>query len=315
MICRHTTEQMIRHILIMLLVPPAAVCEAQQKERPSFGMWAWSQSAFTTDAARKDMLAFCMREGIRHIDQHVGIKKHGESCRIANAEALRKLISDAAKRNISVNALRGERNMFFEANHDRAIRQLATIIKFNRRLPEKAHLAGIKYDVEPYLTAHWKAGGQQRKKVIRDYLVFLKKANRLLDEQAPYLELSVDVAFWWDKPEYTILFGGSNKLFVHHIQDLTDWIAIMSYRREATDVLRLVKAELMYAAQMDEPASVSCGLNTNEIKGKEHWTTFWGTSAPTFRKTLSKLRQELSENPAVRHIMLHHYGSLLEYLE
>jgi hypothetical protein len=306
---------MIRRILIMLLVPPAAVCEAQQKERPGLGMWAWPQSAFTTDAARKDMLAFCMREGIRHIDQHVGIKKHGESCRIANAEALRKLIADAAKHNISVNALRGEKNMFFEANHDRAIRQLATIIEFDRRLPEEAHLAGIKYDVEPYLTTKWKAGGQQRRQVIRDYLIFLKKANRLLNKRAPHLELSVDVPFWWDKPEYAILFDGNKKSFVHHIQELTDWIAIMSYRREATDVLRLVKAELMYAEHMDEPASVSCGLNTNEIKGKEHWTTFWGTSPQTFRKTLTKLRQELSGNPAVRYIMLHHYGSLLEYLE
>jgi len=71
----------------------------------------------------------------------------------------------------------------------------------------------------------------------------------------------------------------------------------------------------MYAEQMDRPASVSPGLNTNEIKGKEHRTSFWGTPPKILRKTLAELRQELSGNPAVRCIMLHHYGSLVEYLE
>jgi hypothetical protein len=297
----------------MLLVLPIAVFEGEEKPQLGLGMWAWSQSTFTADAARKDMLDFCIREGIRHIDQHVSIRKQQESYRIQNAEALSEFIIDAAKRNISVNTLRGERDMFFEANHNSAIKQLAAIIEFDRQLPEKARLAGIKYDVEPYLTMQWKAGGQQRRKVICDYLVFLEKANELLDKQAPHLELSVDVPFWWDKPEFAILFNGSDKLFIHHIQDLTDWIAIMSYRRDSTDVLRLVKTELMYAEQ-HRLGSVSPGVNTIEIKGKEHWISFWGTHPKTFRKTLAELRQELSGNPAVRFIMLHHYESLVEYL-
>lgn len=298
----------------MLLMLPTAVCDAQEKSQPGLGMWAWSQSAFMTEAAREDMLGFCMRQGIRHIDQHVSIRKQGESYRVQNAESLSELIIDAAKRNISVNALRGEESMFFEANHSRTIEQLTAILEFDRQLSPKVHLAGIKYDVEPYLTAEWKAGGEQRSKVISDYLLFLKKANDLLEEQAPHLELSVDVPFWWDKPEFATSFNGSNKLLVHHIQDLTDWIGIMSYRRDSTDVLTLVKTELTYAGRMNKPRSVCPAVNTNEIKGSEHWTTFWGTPPETFRKTVGELQHELSGDPAVRLIMLHHYKSLVEYL-
>jgi len=305
---------MISRFVIMLLMLPTAVCDAQHRSPPHLGMWAWSQSTFTTEAARKDMLGFCMREGIRHIDQHVSIRKQGESYHLQNAEALSELIIDGAKRNISVNALRGEKSMFFEANHSKALDQLAAIIEFDAQLPAKVHLAGIKYDVEPYLTAEWKAGGEQRSKVIRDYLVFLKKANDLLEERAPHLELSVDVPFWWDKPEFATSFNGSNKLLVHHIQDLTDWIGIMSYRRNSADVLRLVQTELTYAGRMNKPGSVCPAVNTNEIKGAEHWTTFWGTPPATFRKTVGELQHELSGDPAVRLIMLHHYKSLVEYL-
>ena len=85
--------------------------------------------------------------------------------------------------------------------------------------------------------------------------------------------------------------------------------------RNASDVLRLTETELSYARQMKKSESVSPGLDTIEIKGKEHWISFWGTPPETFRETLAELRQKLSGNPEVRLIMLHHYRSLVEYLE
>ncbi len=261
------------------------------------------------------MLDFCQREGILHIDQHVSIKKKGKTYFVQNAEALRKLIIDAGRQDISVNALRGEKEMFFEENHPRALEELAVIIRFHRELPAKTRLAGIKYDVEPYLSTAWRAGGQTRRKVMLDYLVFLKKAEGLLDKEASGLNLSVDVPFWWDKPDLSIMFNGQDKLFVHHIQDMVDWLGIMSYRRKASDVLRLVETELSYARQIGKSGSVSPGLDTIEIKGKERWISFWGTPPETLRGTLAELRQELSGKPEVRLIMLHHYRSLVEYLE
>lgn len=305
---------MRRRFLVISLAISAAVCGADEKPLPDMGMWAWSQSAFITKAARKEMLDFCATEDIRHIDQHISMWKQEESWSIQNGKAFVELIVDASKRNISVNALRGGRNMFFQAKHNRAMEQLAGIIAFDRQLPAEAHLAGIKYDVEPYLTEPWKAGGQQRKTVVRDYLVFLDKAKALLDDQAPHLELSIDVPFWWDKAEFITTFNGHTKLLVHHIQDSADWITVMSYRRESSDVLRLVKTELDYASQTSRLNSVAPAINTNRIKGKEHWTTFWGTPPATFRETLRELRRDLSGNRAVRLVMLHHYESLVEYL-
>ncbi len=306
---------MIRYLSVVLLMLPMAVCQSAEKSQPRLGMWSWSQSSFATDSARKEMLDFCQREGILHIDQHVSIKRKGKTYAVQNAEALSKLVMDAGRQGISVNALRGEKEMFFEENHHRALEELAAVVKFRRELPAKARLAGIKYDVEPYLSTAWKAGGETRRKVMLDYLVFLKKAEGLLDEEATDLNLSVDVPFWWDKPDLAIIFNGHNKLFIHHIQDVVDWLGIMSYRRESADVLRLVDTELSYARQIGKPESVSPGLDTIEIKGKEHWISFWGTPPETFRTTLAELRQELSGNPEVRLIMLHHYRSLVVYLE
>lgn len=276
---------------------------------PPLGMWAWKQAHFQTLEARAEMLAFCEREGISHIDQHLSIKDGF----IRNFQSLEKLVAEAAGRGITVNALRGDKQMFYEANHARTREDLQTIIDFNRQLPEAARLAGVKFDVEPYLTPEWKAGGEQREKVIRAYLVFLQTAKQQLEGTG--LELSVDVPFWWDKPVYEIEFAGETKRFAHHIQDIVDWMGIMSYRRESRLVLKFVKDELAYAKQIDKDHSVAPGLETSKIQGKEAFISFGGVPPEQFRTTLAEVREQLAENPNVRCIMLHHYGSLIEYLQ
>ena len=269
-----------------------------------------------TEEAREALLSFCESEGITHIDQHVSIRRAKDGSEtVQNAEALAQLITEAAKRNISVNALRGERTMFFEKNHQRAFDQLQALVEFDQGLDEGVHLAGIKYDVEPYLTDEWRAGGEERQTVMTDYLNFLQRARKHLDEVAPSLELCADVPFWWDKAEFQIEFGGQTQPLVCHVQDLTDWMAIMSYRTESTDVLRLVEDELAYAKQHDVIDSISPGLNVVAASAKERATTFEGLPIEKFRTTLTELKRSVAASAATRSVMLHDYKSLRKYLQ
>ncbi len=274
------------------------------------GMWSWSEEGFATEGARMEMLDYCGREGISHIDQHVGIR----AGKLQNGEALTALVAEAAKRNITVNALRGDKEMFFAKNHTRTMEDLEILVAFNQSLPQHARFAGIKFDVEPYLTPEWKAGGEQRMQVILDYLTFLQHAKQRLDQSAPEVELSVDIPFWWDKPIYDIEFNGASKRLVHHIQDAVDWIGIMSYRRDPQEVLKLVEAERAYAVETKRPRSVAPTLETGKISGSEAKTSFGGVPPDVFRQALEELRRSVADDPAVRLIMLHHYGSLRTYL-
>ncbi|NQU42901.1 hypothetical protein HQ520_06415, partial [bacterium] len=231
---------------------------------------------------------------------------------VENADALAMLVVAARKRGITVNALRGSGNMFFERNHEKTLRELRAIVAFDKRLPSKTRLSGVKYDVEPYGTEEWKAGGENRTKVMLDYLSFLQKAKALLEEEAPHLELCVDVPFWWDNKEFEVSFGGHKKLFIQHVQDQTDYIGIMSYRPNSEAVLECVRHELAYAEEMGK--TICPGLETGDVKGKESWISFWKKPQSAFRQTVSELQQKLSGNKSVRCIMLHHYSSLVTYL-
>jgi hypothetical protein len=274
-------------------------------------MWVWKQIHLESEEARGELLDFCEREEITHIDQHVSIKKGI----LLNAESLRNFIIKAADRGITVNALRGDKAMFFASNHERTMSAVKTIVAFNETLPDGKELLGIKFDVEPYGSQEWKAGGDQRSQVMRDYLSYLNQVNAYLSMAAPGMELAVDVPFWWDKTEFQIVFDGQKKLFVEHVQDRVDWLGIMSYRRDPSVTAKLVTTELNYASKLGYLRSVAPSMETGNITGKEAYISFDGVPVQQFRSSLSSLRNTYANNPYVRCIMLHHYDSLRVYLE
>lgn len=300
-------------LTLFLLFFCGVFCDAGEKSKPDLGMWIWSQSAFDTAEARKRLLEFCADEGITRLDQHVSIQKNASGYSLKNAEALAKLILEAHKQGITMNALRGSGRMFFEGNHEKALQDLRGMIAFDKGLPSGVRLSGVKYDVEPYGTVEWKAGGEGRKKVMVDYLSFLTKAKALLRKEAPHLTLSVDVPFWWDKEEFSLVFRGNEKLFVEHVQDLADSITIMSYRPNAKGTLKCVEQELAYAEEIGK--RICPAIETGELKGKESWLSFHEKSPAAFRQTVGELQESLSGNTAIGCIMIHHYGSLVPYLK
>ena len=295
-------------LTILLLL---GFCLALEGREPPLGMWVWKQVHLESTEARGELLDFCEREEITHIDQHISIKNGI----VLNAESLRDFIVKAADRGITVNALRGDKAMFFASNHERTMAAVKTIVAFNETLPEGKKLLGIKFDVEPYGSQEWKAGGDQRSQVMRDYLNYLNQVNAYLSMAAPEMELAVDVPFWWDKSEFQIVFDGQKKLFVEHVQDRVDWLGIMSYRRDPTEIAKLVATELNYASKFRYFRSVAPSMETGNITGKEAFISFGGVPVRQFRSSLSSLRNIYANNPYVRCIMLHHYDSLRVYLE
>ena len=295
-------------LIILLFI---GFCLALEGREPPLGMWVWKQIHLESAEACGELLDFCEREDITHIDQHVSIKKG----MLLNAEALRNFIIKAADHGISVNALRGDTAMFFARNHERTMVAVQIIVAFNETLRKGKKLLGIKFDVEPYGFKEWKAGGDQRRQVIRDYLSYLNQVNAYLSTVAPSLELAVDVPFWWDKTEFQILFDGQEKLFVEHVQDRVDWLGIMSYRRDPSEIVKLVDTELNYASNFGNLRSVAPSMETGNLSGKEAYISFGGVPVKQFRSSLKSLRNTYANNPYVRCIMLHHYDSLRAYLD
>lgn len=151
-----------------------------RNEKPQLVMSVWSQSAFNSETARKTLLNFCAKEGITHLNQYFSFENTKADQSLRNTNALAALVPEIRKQGGTVNVLRESKEIFYAHNHERTLNELRAIIAFDKDLPQAAHLSGVKYDVEPYGTKEWKAGGKQRLKVVQDYLSFLQKAKTLL---------------------------------------------------------------------------------------------------------------------------------------
>lgn len=294
--------------LILLALPMSLKAETGKE----IGMWVWSDSAFSTPEARQRLIRFCLKHNIRHLDVYTRIVYDHNQPILQDAEVFRKLILAAGQVHITIASLRGNPRMFFPENQEQTLRELRAVISFSKTLPAEALFKGIKYDVEPYCTKEWKTTKAVHQAMMRDYLSFLRRARSLLREEAPRLWLAVDTPFWWDKDEYLLEFEGKTKQFSEHIQDLTDYIVIMSYRRDIRKVLSCVEEERNYARQIHKRIFPS--LETVRLKQARE-ISFWGLPKGQVWDTASQLLENGKGDPAMGGVMVHCYRSLSEKLD
>ncbi len=273
------------------------------------GMWVWSRSEFSTQEARQRLIRFCLRHDIRHLDVYTRISSDPDQSTLLDAEAFRELIASAGKYHITIASLRGQPRMFFPEKQEQTLRELRAVIAFSKTLPKDALFKGIKYDVEPYCTKEWKTSEATHHPIIRDYLSVLRRARSLLREEAPRLWLAVDTPFWWDKDEYRLEFEGKMKRFSEHIQDLTDYIVIMSYRRSVPKVLNCVEEERNYARRIQKVIFPS--LETVRLK-QDPEISFWGLPKGQVWDVVPQLLEKAQGDPALGGVMVHCYRSLSE---
>ena len=251
---------------------------------------------------------FLRKAQVSHLDILLNISGDKEKPVLQDAEALRGLILLAGRHGITTAALRGSPKMFFSENHEQALRELRAIIAFYDTLPAGNLFKGIKYDVEPYLTEEWKAQGKCPKAVMRDYLTFLHRARSVLHDNAPRLLLAADIPFWWDKDDLVIEFEGNTKRLSEHVQDLTDFVVIMSYKRTVEKVLDCVENERQYAKLINKVIFPS--LETVELK-QDPQASFWGLPSREFWDVVPRLLEKANGDPAIGGVNIHCYRSLL----
>jgi hypothetical protein len=276
------------------------------------GMWVWSHSSFSTQESREKLVQFCLQHHISHLDVHVEISWDAPKPTLKNPEALKDLMVLAGQKNITTSILRGDPRMFFFQKQGQTLEELRAIIAFSQTVPKEALLKGIKYDVEPYLTKEWKAGGETRRIVMHDYLAFLRKARLVLDEKTPHLLLGVDTPYWWDRDEFVMECGGRSQRFSEHVQDLTDFIVIMSYWRDPRKVLESVEGERRYAERIEKLVHPS--LETIQLKETPH-ISFWGVPADEFWKTVDQIQEVAKRDPVLGGVRIHNYRGLMEKLQ
>ncbi len=288
--------------------------------QPIKGMWVWSGQYIFEPDQQDQLLGFCQRHHINRLLVQVHYSPSSVPPVIEQPQRYAELIAKATGMGIQVEALDGEKSMALSENQPRTLAVLDAILELNKSLPEGKRFVGVHYDIEPYLLEDW-SDAKRRTVILKDLLDYYALAKERIRESGVDMTLSCDIPFWFDTPTsedglpLAVAFAGQTKPVQQHVQDICDYIGIMSYRREAVgpnSITGLVTDERAYAAKIGK--TICAAVETGEYPAVPT-ISFYGQPASVFKENFSLAWQTLEHEPGFGGMLIHCYPFVRDILE
>lgn len=274
------------------------------------GLWVWQPKYIQDPVERSSMLEFCESHGIGSLFIQVHFDKSDEGDYVlADRLEWAELLLEANSLGVRVEALDGSGEMAFNENRADTISRLQALLDYNLAQPNNARFSGIHYDIEPYTTYRWMSG--DHKTVAVELLGVLSELRGIVNQRDSSLTFANDIPFWYDGDErFLVEFNGYTKYLNEHIQDISDYVGIMSYRTVMTgenSVTEISTGELAYGAKIGRP--VYLGIETVELQDTPN-ITFFGRSAADVTSAVRELSEVHKSSPSFGGVFIHEYQTL-----
>ncbi|MEQ9460883.1 MAG: hypothetical protein RIG82_08020 [Phycisphaeraceae bacterium] len=310
-----TVSVLVAVLLASLVILPASPSRAEPVERPIQGLWVWHSEWYVDDDYRAEMLQFAQDHHYNLLMVQVHLNESSGKPELEFPAEFRTLIIEASELGISVEALDGAKDMAMQRNWPRTFAILDLILDFNASLPEGSKLAGIHYDIEPYIKPAWRESQAVRNQIMLDLLAYFDQAKARIEASQQNLTLAADIPFWYDSKteegdSCIITYRGETKNLHKHIQDLCDYIGIMSYRQRATgsnSVTSVVENELDYAEEIGK--FILASLETVELTDTPQ-ITFYSLGPDAFWDTHHEVVRTLEGRPGFGGMLSHSYRGM-----
>jgi hypothetical protein len=202
--------------------------------------WVWKAADWRERGAA--LLDWAAAQGVRELFVTVPFKDD----KVREPARLAAFIRAAGSRGIRVLSVDGDPHMVLPDQQPALARMVRAYAAYNASMEPAARLAGLQFDVEPYLLAEYGAG-----KADWDAR-YLAMAHTLRDA-AGSLRLELVVPFWWDGK--TALLDG--------LAPLVDALAVMDYRTDPGQVTAFAVPFLDWAARQGKQVRIA--LEAGEI--------------------------------------------------
>ncbi len=287
---------------------------------PINGKRVWHGRYVSDPDQQDELLGFCQSEGINLLLLQVHYRSDSQPVVINHPQRYVELIGKAADLGIRVEALDGEKSMALSQNQEHTLAVLRAILDLNATMPKGKRFVGLHYDIEPYLLEDW-ADPARRTQIMSDLLDYYTKARELIRESDPDMTLACDIPFWFDTPTsedglpLALEFAGQTKPIQQHIQDLCDYVGIMSYRTTAVgpnSITEIVENEVAYAQSIGKTV---CPAVETAAYPPVPSISFHGQTAQQYSGQFDLAWNTLADRPGFGGMLIHCYPNVRELLE
>lgn len=291
-------------------------------------LWVWERASYAVvfDRVERDKLGAVMddtttfdSDAIRTI--YLGVDRYeGTDMLRDSRDEVAAFVRWAHARGYQVQATiaGGTRPPYFgalEQYEHFAIAEMEKVLDYNLAVDPDARFAGVNVDIEPYILPQWK---QPDTSLPARWMAVLEKLIERRDASGQPLLFGPAIPRWLDTSTCctAIEWNGEVKPLSDHIQDLTDYVAIMDYRDTAdgsAGIIAQAQHEIDYATRIGKPKSVVIGVESKDLSGggDPETVTFWEEGRLAMETELDKVYAAFSGDPAFAGVAMHHYDSLV----
>ncbi|MCC3375449.1 hypothetical protein [Cohnella sp. REN36] len=274
----------------------------ENKDGVNRAMWVWDfDSSVSTEQNRNDLIHFSKQHHINLLVVYTG------SLVTTYPEPFEALIRAAHKNKIRVYGLDGDADWALESNHSFALQAVQNVLDFNKTHP-KTKFDGFQHDIEPFGMPDFfdnvQSYGSQ-------FLDVLKQCEELVHTDKGMI-FEVAIPFWYATAEpspISLTYDGLEKPLDHHILDIVDSVAIMSYRDSAAAQIEVSQHDVDYAASVGKKAYVGAETTTPEGTGLPPFITYYDEGLKYMEDQFKLIDKYYKDHPGYAGIAVEWYNT------
>jgi len=197
--------------------------------------WAWSPDLWRTNPT--GLIQTAQLKGVKRLFVTLEVKDG----KLRHAADLRNFVSLAGRGGIKIEAVEGDPRMASVDGLRRALVRARAYAAYQRMSPAATRLAGIQYDVEPYILSEWRGDSV-------DYNRWANAITRLAEAAGEPVDLVVP--FW-------IMGSGGGTSFLDQVEDFTRGLTVMSYRTDAALLSQVAEPLLAWGSRRGKPVRLA----------------------------------------------------------
>ncbi len=299
--------------------------EGEPRARPldpaARALWVWEADThrlLVTPGARQVLAAFMEDATIapdpRRVIYLYADRGHGGWKLKDSPDLYRSLIGWAHERGYSIHALLGSGSyqapMYsYSRYHHKAVGLMDAVIAYNAGSPPVSRFDGVNIDIEP----HWLPDWHEAPALQVQYFDMLAAMMRRVADSGQRLLVGPAIPRWLDASDEcrSIAWRGKKKTCAQHVQDITDYVALMDYRDIAETSIGIIEqagAEIAYGNRIGKPVVI--GVETGQVSsGDPEAITFHEEGRDRMEEELAKVMKAFSGEKAFGGVAVHHYDS------
>lgn len=205
----------------------------------SRALWVWQPDKWMHNPeALLDKLAGA---GVGILYVNVPIEMHEGT--VLHMHELEKFVNTATQRGVRVWAVVGDPGAVIESEREIFARYPAAYARFNSTVPITAQLAGIQFDIEPYLNAGYALDPAVW------YEAYLETLRQL--RQVSVLPIDVAVPFWW-ADQHT-----ADGALMDRLASVVDSVTVMNYRTDPAQIKQFAQPFLEWGIRYQRTVRIA----------------------------------------------------------